>query len=156
MQAGGRTDGRTGHSQVAVCLDLPRQVAGEALKHPRVVWQEAVDLQAASHQHSVPGDLHRTDGNRIFVPHDVWLRRACTQERGQKGLLDYFFSPSATDTNFLVLPSFSVEQKPGGERALTSGLAGDVHHFLHLGADVSGRLFDKHGILCSKVQKQAI
>lgn len=72
---------RTGNSQVAVRLDLPCQVASEALEHPRVVWQEAVDLQAASDQHSVPGDLHWTDGHRVLVPHNVWLWRACTQER---------------------------------------------------------------------------
>lgn len=93
-RAGGRTDtqtdGRTGNSQVAVCLDLPRQVASEALKHPRVVRQEAVDLQAASDQHSVPGDLHRTDGHCVFVPHDVWLWRACTQEGCETGLFVSF------------------------------------------------------------------
>lgn len=85
--------GRTRNSQVGVCLDLSCEVAGEALKHPRVVWQEAVDLQAASHQHSVPGDLYRADGHRILIPHDVWLRCSCAGRRGLFFSSSLFFSP---------------------------------------------------------------
>lgn len=72
----------TCNSQVSVCLDLARQIAGEALEHARVVRQETVDLQAAPDQHPVPGDLDRTDGCRVFVPHDIWLWCACTKRRG--------------------------------------------------------------------------
>lgn len=74
--------GPTCNSQVGVCLDLSGQIAGEALEHARVVRQEAVDLQAAPDQHPVPGDLDRTDGRRVFVPHDIWLRCAWTRRRG--------------------------------------------------------------------------
>lgn len=70
--------GLTGHSQVGVGLNFSRLVSGKALKHPRVVGQEAVDLQAAAHQHPVPGRLHRVDGQSILVPHDVRLRHSCT------------------------------------------------------------------------------
>lgn len=33
-------------------------------------------------------------------------------------------------------------------RAITSRLTGDVHHLLHLGADVTRGLFDKQRVLC--------
>lgn len=88
--------GRTCNSQVGVCLDLSCEIAGEALKHPCVVWQEAVDLQAASHQHSVPGDLYRADGHRVLIPHDVWLRCACAGRRGLFFSSSLFFPPSLT------------------------------------------------------------
>lgn len=74
---GGAAGALTGDSQVGVGLDLSGHVSGEALEHPRVVGQEAVDLQAASDQHPVPGRLHRVDGRSVFVPHDVWLRDSC-------------------------------------------------------------------------------
>lgn len=76
------SSGPTCNSQVGVCLDLSRQIAGEALKHASVVRQETIDLQAAPYQNPVPGDLDRTDGHRILVPHDIWLRRSCTKRRG--------------------------------------------------------------------------
>lgn len=67
----------TGNGQVGVGLDLPRHVPGEALEHAGVVGQEAVHLQAASHQDPVPEHLHRVDGHGILVPHDVGLRYSC-------------------------------------------------------------------------------
>lgn len=67
----------TGHGQVRVGLHFSRHVPGEALKHAGVVGQEAVHLQAAPDQDSVPQHLHRVDGQSILVPDDVGLRRSC-------------------------------------------------------------------------------
>lgn len=73
----------TGYSQVCVGLNLSCQVSGEALEHPRVVGQEAVDLQAAPHQDPISGHLHRVDGQSVLVPYDVWLRHSCRATEGE-------------------------------------------------------------------------
>lgn len=112
-----RTGALTGNGQVRVGLDFSRHVPGEALKHAGVVGQEAVHLQAASHQDPVAQHLHRVDGHGVLVPDDVGLRRSCD-------------GPPC-----LALAGAS-SRAPGPARALTSRLAGDVHHLLHLRRDV--------------------
>lgn len=45
------------------------------------------------------------------------------------------------------------------KQALTSRLTGNIHHLLHLSADVRRRLFDKHRILCfqeTKVRRRGV
>lgn len=147
--------GPTCNSQVGVCLDLSRQIAGEALEHARVIRQETVDLQAAPDQHPVPGDLDRTDGRRVFVPHDIWLRCAWTKRRG------LLFSPRRHRHHLCLLlhKHGGTEEKHTNKmkkyvwkgrqmKAITSRLAGDVHHLFHLCADVTRWLFGEQRVLC--------
>lgn len=110
----------TGNGQVRVGLDFSRHVPGEALKHAGVVGQEAVHLQAASDQDPVPQHLHRVDGHSVLVPDDVGLRRSCTRPPR--------------------LASGHVSRKTS---TLTSRLAGNVHHLLHLCCDVSVWFFNE-------------
>lgn len=101
----GAAGGLTGHSQVGVGLNFSRLVSGKALKHPRVVGQEAVDLQAAAHQHPVPGRLHRVDGQSILVPHDVRLRHSCTQ-RAQEQSWSSSFRVCTLHWSFINTPEY--------------------------------------------------
>lgn len=65
---------RTGDSEVRVGLDFSTQVAGEALKHPGVIRNKAINLQTASHQHLVAWGLHSANGHSVLIPNNVWLR----------------------------------------------------------------------------------
>lgn len=47
-----------------------------------------------------------------------------------------------------------LENKKGQMRAITSRLTGDVHHLLHLGADVTRGLFDKQRVLCLRREER--
>ena len=71
----------TGDGQVGVGLDLAGPVAGEALEHSRVVRQQAVDLQAATHQDPVAGGLHWTYECGVLIPHDISLRGSWVEEK---------------------------------------------------------------------------
>ena len=79
---GGAAGALTGNCQVRVGLNLSSHISGKALEHPGVVGEEAVDLQAASHQHPVPGRLHWVDGKGVLVPHDVRLGYSCREREG--------------------------------------------------------------------------
>lgn len=146
------SSGPTRYSQVGVGLDLSRQIAGETLKHAGVVRQETVDLQAAPYQHPVPGDLDRTDGHRVFVPHDIRLRCSCTKRRG---LLYSHLRRRRLCLLFSRKRKINTEEvkKKKLMKALTSCLTGDIHHLFHLRADVTRWLFDKQRILCFQREK---
>lgn len=99
----------TGNSQVRVGLDFSCSISGKALEHAGVVGQEAVDLQAASHQHPVPGVLHRADGHGVLVPHDVRLGHSCRgRERAEaftvsRPCLTFSLHSSGFQTTFILL-----------------------------------------------------
>lgn len=99
----------TGNSQVRVGLDFSCSISGKALEHAGVVGQEAVDLQAASHQHPVPGVLHRADGHGVLVPHDVRLGHSCRgRERAEaftvsRPCLTFSLHSSGFQTTFFLL-----------------------------------------------------
>lgn len=136
VKEGPRGGALTGNGQVGVGLDFPRHVPGEALEHAGVVGQEAVHLQAASHQDPVPEHLHRVDGHGVLVPDDVGLRHSCDRP------------PRLT--------SGHVSRKAGRTAgALTSRLAGNVHHLLHLRCDVSVWFFHELRRLCGTKRKKS-
>lgn len=73
-EAGPSSPGLTGDRQVGVGLNLSGQVPSEALEHPGVVGDEAIDLQAAAHQDPVARGLRCVDRDGVLVPNDIRLR----------------------------------------------------------------------------------
>lgn len=157
--------GLTGDSQVCVGLNLSCQIPGKALEHPGVIRQKAIDLQAASHQHPVPGHLYWVNGQSILVPHNVWLRHSCSRWM-RVGFNDTKSVSSFLNTKWIqfkrvliIVQHFWQGWLTGlwhpctNTTVLTSCLTGNIHHLLHLSSYVFLWFFYKLWWLWGKWRK---